>query len=947
MASFRSLKTRTLQLDFLETRAVFSVTTAPDAFPPPPPGSGPVAATVETDPQMVPAATAAATADQTFLLHSRPSATKVIYLDFTGHTTVNTAWNQYTSLSSIVTPPYNFEGSPTTFSTNERARIQAIWARVSEDFAPFDVDVTTEDPGAQNLLDSGGGDTHWGVRVCIGGSYGDWFKQPAGGVTLTRFEYYGDGVNDCPNFVFANTQYNRVDYITLAVSHEVGHSLGLSHDGTGTNLNSYYGGQGRWAPIMGAGYDRPVTQWNNGDYANADNHEDDLAIITTQNGFGYRPDDYGDTIAAAGNITLTTPTTFSANGVIERNTDMDVLKLQPGFGPLSITINPYLPDPNLDIKAELLDSTGAVIATSDPSNSMAAKITATISSTNPFYLRISGVGSGNPLTTGYSKYGSIGQYFVTGTMAQYVPPNPLRVTALTATESVTGLVTGARVSFNYPVDRKTLIAANIKITGPAGGAVALTGVRPVPGSLTDVDLLFTPQKITGTGGVRVALSPNIQSLARIKLDTDEDNTTGELDDFYAADVFKFDSTPLTPAPIDDGATTDFPLVVNRAFNIRDLNVRVNLKHPAVGELEIDLVSPNNTVIRLFNHRGGLGDNLTDTRFDEQSTKLLSPPSAAPFKAVFKPDFDTLTLASLNGTSSIGTWKLRVIDNSTGMTGVLNSWGLTFTTDDARQSLSVVAVTPINDAASTFANLYRSFTVEFGSSMNPATVTTADFKVFNPKNAAVGVLSVKPVAGDPTKFLVTTAVWTKAGAYTIKIGPNVADTLGDSFDVNSNGFYLEAADTAVFVKVVDKNVYQSSPVAANIPDGKNSLISSIVIPDAISIGQLAITVNVQHTNLADLRLTLISPTGATFLLANDGTLTGDNLTNMTFTDEAARSITAGSGPYRGDYQPASPLSSLLATTAKGTWKLKIEDVSLNGVGQPSKLLNWQIDVRPGP
>src|SRR5687767_11278312 len=31
--------------------------------------------------------------DQTFLLHSRPAATKVVYLDFDGHTTSGTSWN--------------------------------------------------------------------------------------------------------------------------------------------------------------------------------------------------------------------------------------------------------------------------------------------------------------------------------------------------------------------------------------------------------------------------------------------------------------------------------------------------------------------------------------------------------------------------------------------------------------------------------------------------------------------------------------------------------------------------------------------------------------------------------------------------------------------------------------------------------------------------------------
>eukprot|EP01032_Pedospumella_encystans_P002174 gene2174-2548_t len=32
-------------------------------------------------------------ADQTFLLHSRKSSKRKIYLDFNGHTTTGTAWN--------------------------------------------------------------------------------------------------------------------------------------------------------------------------------------------------------------------------------------------------------------------------------------------------------------------------------------------------------------------------------------------------------------------------------------------------------------------------------------------------------------------------------------------------------------------------------------------------------------------------------------------------------------------------------------------------------------------------------------------------------------------------------------------------------------------------------------------------------------------------------------
>ena len=52
-------------------------------------------------------------------------------------------------------------------------------------------------------------------------------------------------------FAFADNLYGSAKYIADAASHEVGHTLGLHHDGTSTT--GYYRGQGSWAPIMGVG----------------------------------------------------------------------------------------------------------------------------------------------------------------------------------------------------------------------------------------------------------------------------------------------------------------------------------------------------------------------------------------------------------------------------------------------------------------------------------------------------------------------------------------------------------------------------------------------------------------------------------------------------------------------------------------------------------------------
>jgi hypothetical protein len=87
----------------------------------------------------------------TFSLHSRPGAAKVIYLDFNGHTTANTPWNSGVNANvNIVSPAFDLDGDPTTFSDAERAAIQDVWRRVSEDYAAWDVDVTTADPGLEN-----------------------------------------------------------------------------------------------------------------------------------------------------------------------------------------------------------------------------------------------------------------------------------------------------------------------------------------------------------------------------------------------------------------------------------------------------------------------------------------------------------------------------------------------------------------------------------------------------------------------------------------------------------------------------------------------------------------------------------------------------------------------------------------------------------------------------
>ncbi len=361
---------------------------------------------------------------ETFLLNSVPGANKTIYLDFDGHTTVNTAWNSnFTNGNPIVTPPYSLDGDA-SFSNAELTQIQQIWEIVSEDFRPFNVNVTTQDPGVAALVNSGGSDSQWGIRVVFGAN--NWFSNVGGVAYLTSFNW----ANDTPTFVFNVGLVGASE----AASHEVGHTLGLVHDGrTG---EEYYGGHGTgatgWAPIMGVGYSRQLVQWSRGEYLDASNQEDDLRIIVSNNGFGYRIDDHAGTFAAA-SILNTSPSSapgfvqVADEGIIERNTDVDFFVFTTGSGIVNLSITPFHRSPNLDILATLYDSDGAVVASSNPVNSLNASFQLDLPA-GTYFLAIEGTGRaavGSDL--GYSDYGSLGYYSITGTLIAATLPGTHQV----------------------------------------------------------------------------------------------------------------------------------------------------------------------------------------------------------------------------------------------------------------------------------------------------------------------------------------------------------------------------------------------------------------------------------------------------------------------------------------------------------------------------------------
>jgi PKD repeat protein len=355
--------------------------------------------------------------EQTFTLHSRPGAKRVIYLDFDGHVITGTAWNASYG-DPINAQAYDLDGNLSSFSNSEMDRIQSIWRLVAEDYAPFDVDVTTEDPGWDAIARSNSGDDVYGTRVvmtidnfascgCGGFAYVGVFDYV---VNSMGVDYYK------PAFVFNKSLIGAAE----AVSHEVGHNLGLSHDGV-IGGAAYYRGHGSgatdWAPIMGVGYYAQIVQWSKGEYANANNTQDDIQIIQN-NGALLLADDHGNgqtTSTALDSTTDGVTVTLSGEGLIERRTDADFFSFICGSGDISINVNPASGArvPNLDILAKLYNSSGSLIASSNPVDSLPASINVAGSPAGEYFISIDGIGVGTP-STGYTDYASLGQYTISG-----------------------------------------------------------------------------------------------------------------------------------------------------------------------------------------------------------------------------------------------------------------------------------------------------------------------------------------------------------------------------------------------------------------------------------------------------------------------------------------------------------------------------------------------------
>ncbi|WP_310992367.1 M36 family metallopeptidase [Aequorivita marina] len=172
------------------------------------------------------------------------------------------------------------------------------------------------------------------------------------------------------------------------------------------------------------------------------------------------------------------------------------------------------------------------------------------------------------------------------------------------------------------------------------------------------------------------------------------------------------------------------------------------------------------------------------------------------------------------------------------------------------------------------------------------------------------------------------------------------TLTDDINVTNNPPEIICVGSGVLAM----NGSESSTDGGSIPDGNSSgLTVTMDVTENVSITDLDVNVDIAHTWVGDISVTIKSPSGTTAtIIDRPGRVTfgfgcSGNDIDATLDDEAATPVEDECGSSEptidGSFIPNNPLSVFDGENTAGTWELKVVD---NAGGDSGSLNGWGID-----
>jgi subtilisin-like proprotein convertase family protein len=245
-------------------------------------------------------------------------------------------------------------------------------------------------------------------------------------------------------------------------------------------------------------------------------------------------------------------------------------------------------------------------------------------------------------------------------------------------------------------------------------------------------------------------------------------------------------------------------------------------------------------------------------------------------------------------------------------------------------------------ALTISSTLVGFRLTFSSPIQASSFTLEDVVAASGPQGNLTVTGVTAVPGSNTQFDVNVAPQSMAGTYRLTIGPQILTLSGVPMDQNRNGIPGETpADqfSGSLALGSSGTTFNASGLPLNLPDVRSTSVT-MSIGSSIVIQNLAVRLNVTHTWIGDLLITLRGPSGQTATLINRRGGSGQNLTDTLFSDSASTSIANGVAPFTGVFRPESPLSVFNGTNVRGFWTLTISD---QAAGNSGRLISWSLIV----
>ncbi|MEU5214669.1 proprotein convertase P-domain-containing protein [Streptomyces sp. NPDC020807] len=338
-------------------------------------------------------------------------------------------------------------------------------------------------------------------------------------------------------------------------------------------------------------------------------------------------------------------------------------------------------------------------------------------------------------------------------------------------------------------------------------------------------------------------------------------------------AFRFDND--TPFAIPDstgksvpGTPVDSPIVVtgHPEGAPRDLTVRVAYTHAWIGDVRLELVSPTGKVFLL-----------KEANLNTSGTAYAS----------------TFTVDA-TGQPSDGVWRMRATDIDDGSTGSLNTWYIAFPTPFRSTTAKTIPDTG-----------------GVGSTLNVSGITgTAS----GPLQVAVDITHGK--IGD----LQLTLMSADGRPYLLKpYGSEAGGTLKTTYGVDASAALASGTWTLDVRDAAGGSTGQLNGWSITFPSYENQTVKQI--PDLnyeeiwtrptglVGNGstRTQVYVHVEHANLANLKIDLVTPTGALLPLKGSGSPEGPGVLKKTYTVDTS------------------------AYAASGQWKLRVDDVMSGNTG----------------